>query len=52
MTVRWHRLRRPVQLVALALFLVAFADPGTAVEQSSGRTDTFVYGMFFAAYKY
>jgi hypothetical protein len=33
-------------------FLVALADPGAAVEQSSGRTDTFVYGMFFVAYSY
>jgi hypothetical protein len=33
-------------------FVAAVADPGKAVEQSSGRTDTFVYGMIFAAYSY
>jgi len=33
-------------------FVAAIADPGEAVEQSSGRTDTFVYGMIFAAYSY
>ena len=33
-------------------FVLALADPGHAVEQSSGRTDSFVYGMFFAAYHY
>jgi hypothetical protein len=33
-------------------FIAAVADPGDAVEQSSGRTDTFVYGMIFAAYSY
>lgn len=33
-------------------FVAAIAEPGDAVEQSSGRTDTFYYGMIFAAYSY
>ena len=33
-------------------FIVALADPGDAVQQSSGRDDTFLYGMVFAAYSY
>lgn len=33
-------------------FVAAVADPGKAVEQSSGRSDTFIYGMIFAAYSY
>ena len=33
-------------------FVAAIADPGDAVEQSSGRTDTFYYGMIFAAYSF
>jgi hypothetical protein len=33
-------------------FVLAYADPGAAVQQSSGRTDSFLYGMVFAAYKY
>ena len=33
-------------------FVVALAEPGDAVEQSSGRADTFLYGMVFAAYSY
>jgi hypothetical protein len=33
-------------------FVAAIAEPGDAVEQSSGRTDTFIYGMIFAAYSY
>lgn len=33
-------------------FVAAVADPGAAVEQSSGRTDTFYYGMIFVAYSY
>ena len=33
-------------------FVAAVADPGKAVEQSSGRTDTFLYGMIFAAYSF
>ena len=33
-------------------FVAAFAEPGKAVEQSSGRTDTFFYGMVYAAYSY
>ncbi len=33
-------------------FVAAIADPGKAIEQSSGRTDTFTYGMFFAAYSF
>ena len=31
-------------------FIAAIAEPGDAVEQSSGRSDTFIYGMIFAAY--
>jgi alginate export protein len=33
-------------------FVAAVAEPGEAVEQSSGRNDTFIYGMAFVAYKY
>jgi len=33
-------------------FVVAFAEPGEALEQSTGRTDNFAYGMFFVAYQY
>jgi hypothetical protein len=33
-------------------FVLAYADPGAAVQQSSGRNDSFVYGMVYAAYKY
>jgi hypothetical protein len=33
-------------------FVAAVAEPGDAVEQSSGRTDTFWYGMIFAAYSF
>jgi hypothetical protein len=33
-------------------FVAAIADPGDAVEASSGRTDTFLYGMIFAAYSF
>jgi hypothetical protein len=33
-------------------FVAAIAEPGDAIEQSSGRTDTFYYGMIFAAYSY
>jgi hypothetical protein len=33
-------------------FVLAYADPGAAVQQSSGRTDAFFYGMVYAAYKY
>jgi hypothetical protein len=33
-------------------FVAAVADPGTAIQQSSGRTDTFLYGMIFAAYSF
>ena len=33
-------------------FVAAIAEPGNAVEQSSGRTDTFYYGMIFAAYSF
>lgn len=35
-----------------ASFVAAMADPGAAVEQSSGRTDTLYYGMIFLAYSY
>ena len=33
-------------------FVAAAAEPGDAVEQSSGRTDTFWYGMLFGAYSF
>jgi hypothetical protein len=33
-------------------FVAAVAEPGDAVEQSSGRTDTFWYGMMFVAYSF
>jgi hypothetical protein len=33
-------------------FVAAAADPGDAIEQSSGRTDTFWYGMIFATYSF
>lgn len=33
-------------------FVAAVAEPGDAVEQSSGRSDTFYYGMIFAAYSF
>jgi hypothetical protein len=33
-------------------FVLAAAEPGDAIEQSNGRTDTFVYGMIFAAYSF
>jgi hypothetical protein len=33
-------------------FVAAIADPGDAVEQSSGRTDNFLYGMVFFAYSF
>lgn len=33
-------------------FVAAAAEPGDAVEQSSGRTDTFYYGMLFGAYSF
>jgi len=33
-------------------FVAAVGEPGEAIEQSNGRTDTFVYGMIFAAYSF
>lgn len=33
-------------------FVAAAADPGEAIEQYSGRTDTFVLGMIFVAYSF
>jgi Alginate export len=30
----------------------AFANPGSAVEQSSGRTESFAYGMVYVAYSF
>jgi hypothetical protein len=36
----------------LISFVAAVAEPGDAIEQSSGRTDTFWYGMIFAAYSF
>jgi hypothetical protein len=32
--------------------VAALADPGRAVEQATGRTDSFSYGMFYVAYSY
>lgn len=36
----------------LLSFVAAVAEPGDAIEQSSGRTETFWYGMAFAAYSF
>jgi hypothetical protein len=33
-------------------FVAAYADPGKAIQQSSGRTDNFIYGMIYAAYSF
>jgi hypothetical protein len=33
-------------------FVAAVGEPGKAVEQSTGRTKTFIYGMIFAAYSF
>jgi hypothetical protein len=33
-------------------FVAAVAEPGDAVQQSSGRDETFYYGMLFASYSY
>jgi hypothetical protein len=33
-------------------FLAAVADPGDAVQQLSGRDETFYYGMIFASYSF
>ena len=33
-------------------FVAAIAEPGDGIEQSTGRTDTFYYGMVFAAYSF
>ena len=33
-------------------FVAAYADPGKAVQQFSGRTKNFVYGMIYVAYSY
>jgi hypothetical protein len=33
-------------------FVAAAADPGDAIKQSTGRTDTFWYGMVFASYSF
>ena len=35
-----------------ASFVVAYADPSAAIDQLSGRTDQFYYGMVFAAYSF
>lgn len=32
--------------------VAAFADPGTAVQQSSGRTKNFAYGLVYVAYSF
>jgi Alginate export len=36
----------------LVSFVGAWASPGKAVEASSGRTDSFLYGMVFVAYSF
>lgn len=33
-------------------FVAAVAEPGDAIEQAADRSDTFVYGMIFAAYSF
>ena len=33
-------------------FIAAYANPGKAAEQASGRTKDFAYGMIYAAYSY
>jgi hypothetical protein len=33
-------------------FVAAFADPGRLVEQAYGRTENFLYGMFYVGYSY
>jgi hypothetical protein len=33
-------------------FVAALAEPGDGIEQSTGRTDTFYYGMIFVAYSF
>ena len=33
-------------------FVAAYADPGAAIQQLSGRNDEFFYGMIFAAYSF
>ena len=33
-------------------FVAAIAEPGDGIEQSTGRTDSFYYGMIFAAYSF
>lgn len=35
-----------------ASFVAAVAEPGDAIEELSGRTDTFFYGMVFLAYSF
>jgi hypothetical protein len=32
--------------------VAAVADPGQAIEQSSGRDDMFYFGMIFASYSF
>ena len=32
--------------------VTAFANPGLAVQQLTGRTKTFAYGMVYIAYSY
>ena len=35
-----------------ATFLLAFANPGSAVEQATGRTQSFRYGMVYLGYSF
>jgi hypothetical protein len=35
-----------------ASFILAFANPGTAVEQATGRTESFRYGMVYIGYSF
>jgi hypothetical protein len=32
--------------------VAAYADPGTAVQQATGRTKSFTYGMVYVGYSY
>ena len=36
----------------LVSFIAAFATPQSGVEQATGRTDSFAYGMIYIGYSY
>ena len=42
--------RRP--RTSMVSVVTAFANPGTAVKQLTGRTSSFTYGMVYVAYSY